>query len=301
MQKQHTPKRRGRGRPPVCRQPRGTQKDGIVETPSDAQNRMEFVYHDPMVFKSLFTYFKNLKTVDIHIRCAPDGLTFFTRGKYQASRVVAHLPGKEMDHYYCDAQFWLGLNRDRVERLFWSIDKSFSKITLLIRHDDPDTLNIIFKDPTIDKECNYHVALSTLEPDEDLISAEKVTTSAAIKAAFPIEFTLTSKQFKKTITDAGHYSSTLSFEKFGSEPLLLKYDRAGIGYQEIYRDGSKICQRSDIAEGTLFQCALHVETVKALAAAMVTATVRIFCREDKDILFQSKIAALSMSTLTQLA
>ena len=99
-----------------------------METPSDPENRMEFVYEDPMVFKSLFTYFKNLKARDIHIRCRPGDVTFFTRDSTRTCRIVAELPGEAMNHFYCDDEFWLGLNRDTVEKIFAGIDKSFFKI-----------------------------------------------------------------------------------------------------------------------------------------------------------------------------
>ena len=36
---------------------------------------LEFVYNDPMLFKSLFTYFKIIKAREIHIRCSPVGVT----------------------------------------------------------------------------------------------------------------------------------------------------------------------------------------------------------------------------------
>lgn len=291
--------KRGPGRPPKKQPAPPLRKDGIVESPTDAQNRLEFVYEDPTMLKSLFVYFKNLKAVDVHIRCTPSGITFFTRDSAATCRVVAELPGENMNHFYCDDTFWLGLNRENVERIFSSVDKSFFKVTLLHRHDDPDSLVIIFKDADIDKECNYRVSVSTLDRDEELFAAEQLTTATALKEA-PIEFQLSSKQFKKAVTDASHYSDILTFEKLGTHPLQFTYNRVGIVYNEVYRTPEKIHLRSEVEEDTIFRCTVAIANIKSLASAMVTDPVRIYCREDGDLLFRSEIAVLVMSTFTSI-
>lgn len=290
--------RRGPGRPPKKRPAPPLRRDGIVETPADPENRLELVYEDPTMFKSLFAYFKNLKARDIHIRCTPEGMTFFTRDQTMTSRIVAHVPGARMNHFYADDAFWLGLNRDNVEKMFASIDKSFFKITILHRHDEPDSITFVFKDHDIDKECNYKVSMSALEPDEELRAAEAMTTDAAL-AQFPIEWRLTAKQFKKTIGDSSNYSDTVTVEKLGQMPLQLTYSRVNaLTYHEVYRSPEKIRLRSEVGEGQTFRCTFKVTNVKSLAAAMVTDTVRILCREDAGLLFRSEIDSLVMSTFT---
>lgn len=293
-----TRQKRGPGRPPKKVPSPPLRKDGIVDNPTDAQNRLEFVYEDPTILKSLFSYFKNLKSVDIHIRCTPTGITFFTRDGASTCRVVAELPGDNMNHYYCDDIFWLGLNRENVERIFSSIDKSFFKVTILYRHDDPDSLVIIFKDADIDKECNYRISISTLDRDDELFAAEELTTPKALKEP-PINFRLTSRQFKKSVTDASHYSDTLTFEKLGNHPLQLTYNRVGIVYNEVYRTPEKINLHSDVEDTNIFRCSVNVANIKSLASAMVTDNVDIYCREDGDLLFRLEIDSLIMSTLLQ--
>jgi len=213
--------------------------------------------------------------------------------------VIAELPGENMNHYYCEKPFWMGLNRESVERIFSSVDKSFFKVTLLHRHDDPDNLSIIFKDADIDKECVYSVAVSTLDKDENLFAAEALITPEALKEP-PIEFLLTSKQFKKSVSDACHYSDILTFEKIGSHPLQFTYNRVGISYHEVYRTPEKIQLRSDVADESIFRCTVAIANIKSLASAMVTDHVRIYCREDDDLLFRSEIDVLILSTLTNI-
>lgn len=296
-------KRRGPGRPPSKPPAPPLDKKGIVDSPKDSKNRMEFVYSDPSIFKSLFTFFKNIKARDIHIKCTPEGLTFFARDHSKTSRIVAVIAGEHVNWHYCEGELWLGINRDHVEKMFASIDKTLFKITIIQTHDDPNSITFIFKDAEIDKECNYKVTLSTYAPDEDLYDAEKVLSPENIAAKFPIEFTLTAKQFKKSISDASNYSETITFEKLGIHPLQLTYAKSNMSYNEVYRSSEKIHLRSDVGDGATFRCTVKISNVKSLASSMVTDDVRIICREEDDILFRSAIdsKALVVSTLTKLA
>jgi len=297
-------KRRGPGRPSSKPPAPVLEMKGIVDAPDDSDNRLEFVFRDPTVFKALFTYFKNIKARDIHLRCTPDALTFFTRDQSKMSRVVAHVAGSHVNWHYCEEEFWLGINREVVEKMFASIDRTFYKITIMQAHDEPLSLSFIFKDASVDKECNYKVTLSTYAPDDELYEAERCLSPEALVEEFPIEFTLPAKQFKKTMGDSIHYSDTITFEKIGGgHPLQLTYSKSNMSYNEVYRSSKKIKLRSDVEEGTTFRATVKIANVKPLAASMVTDDVRILCREEEDILFRSALdaKALVVSTLTRIS
>lgn len=296
-------KRRGPGRPPSKPQVPVLEIKGIVDSPKDANNRLEFVFSDPNVFKTLFTYFKNIKARDIHLRCSRTGLTFFARDHTKTSRNVATVAGEHVNWHYCENEFWIGINRENNEKMFTAIDKTFFKITVIQTMDDVNSLLFVFKDAEIDKECNYKMNVSTYTPDDDLYEAEKIINPENIALNFPIEFTLSAKQFKKSISDASNYSNTITIEKIGSYPLQLTYAKSEMTYTEVYRTAEKISLRSDVVDGTTFRCTVKVANVKSLASSMVTEDVRILCREEGDILFRSAIdaKALVVSTLIKLA
>jgi hypothetical protein len=185
--------------------------------------------------------------------------------------------------------------------MFAAIDKTLFKITALQAQDDPNSITFIFKDAEIDKECNYKVTLSAFAPDPELYEAEADLTPDGLLRAFPIEFTLTAKQFKKTIGDAANYSDTITFEKLGAHPLQLTYAKSNVLYNEVYRSDAKIGLRAAIGDGATFRATVRVANVKSLASSMVTDDVRILCREEGDILFRSAFdaQALVVSTLTR--
>lgn len=294
--------RRGPGRPPSKVQYPPLENIGIVQAPLDEKNRLEFVYGDPTIFRMLFTYFKNIKAREIHLRCSPTGLTFFTRDHAKTSRVVAHISGEHVNWHYCSEVFWLGINREHIERMFTTIDKTFFKITIIQSHSDFNSLIFVFKDSEIEKECNYRISLSNYQPDDSLYYAETIIDPVHLETNFPIEFTLTAKQFKKSIGDANNYSETITFEKLGNHPLQLTYAKSNLIYNEVYRSDEKIHLRSSVMPGTTFRCAVKLANVKSLASSMVTDDVRILCREEDDILFRSAFdaKALVVNTLTRL-
>ena len=291
-------KRRGPGRPPSRPPAPSLDIAGIVNTPKDSNNRLEFIYSDPSIFKSLFTYFKNVKAKDIHLRCSPEGLTFFTRDHSKTSRIFATIYGKYVNWYYCVETFWVGINRETIEKVFSSIDKTFFKIVIIQSKDDKNSINIIFKDCDIEKECNYKILLSSYSRDEDLYMAEKILENND----FLLEFTLTSKQFKKTINDAANYSDFITFEKILSNPLKLMYAKSNISYNEVYRSDEKILLTCNIESNNTFRATMKLNNIKSLASSMVTDDIKILCKSDEDILFRSEIdsKALIVETLTKL-
>lgn len=294
--------KRGPGRPPSKPQAPSLEKKGVVSSPLDPCNRLEVAYEQPCVFKALFAYFKNIRAREIHVRCNPEGITFFARDHSKKSRVIAYVVGEHLNWHYCEGEFWFGINKDGVERIFSSIDKSFCKISLIQSHETPGWLTIIFKDPSIEKECSYDITLSSFPPDEDLFAAEDILDPEMFQDTFPVEFTLTAKQFKKMIGDASNYSGDGTFERIGDHPLVFTYTKANMVYRETYYSDEKIHLRSSVPTGATFRCMINVANVKSIAASMVTEDVRILCAETGDILFRSALdaKALVVNTLTPL-
>jgi len=297
-----TTKKKGPGRPSIRQIPPPIERHGVVSNPKDPNNRIEFAYSDPSVFKSLFTYFKNIKAREIHLHCHSNGLTFYTRDHSKTSRIVAEVSGSHVNWHYCSGDYWMGINRDSIEKIFSTIDKTFYKITIIQTHDDLDSLTFIFKDADIDKECHYKISLSYYPADDELYEIKNLITPESLLNNFPIEFTLTAKQFKKSISDASNFSDTITFEKIGEHPLQLNYAKSNLIYHEIYRSSEKIHLRSSITENEIFSTTIKILNIKSLAASMVTDDVRILCREDADILFRSALdeKALVVSTITKL-
>jgi hypothetical protein len=273
--------KRGPGRPPNKPQI-NTDVKGIVELPYEAQNRLEFVHNDPDIFKSLFSYFKNIKAKDIHFRCTRTNITLFARDHTKTSRVVAIIDCAQVTWFYCNDTFYFSLNRESVEKIFSSIDKSFSKISIIQSLEDISAVDFVFKDIILDKECRYKVVVSQYQEDIDLYDAEQTNDE------YPIEFNLTSKQIKKSLNDASNYSDTITIEKIGLHPLQLSYNKANISYNEIYNVDDKIALKTKTeTDDYIFRITVKIANIKSIAASMVTDDMKVCCKENGDILFKT--------------
>jgi hypothetical protein len=297
-----TSKRRGPGRPPCRPSPPQLEMLGIVAAPLDETSLVELTHGDPLIFKSLFAYFRNIKSKEMRIRFSPTGVTMFTRDHGKTSRNIAHLDGAGMNFYYCKADYWVDLNREDTEKMFINIDKSFTKITIIYREDDRDSLAFILKDMVFDKESHYHFRLGKFTPDTELVESEKELADEILDS-YPIKFTLTDKLFKKAVSDIAAYSDEMAIEKVGEQPLQFSYNRVGMTYTEVYRNPEKIRLQSSVDKNQFFHCKIKVANVKYLAAAMITEQVQIFASEDHDLLFQSAVddkgTVLVVSTLVR--
>ncbi|WZU94429.1 E301R [African swine fever virus] len=291
--------RRGPGRPPKKRVVPNFERKGILEKPVRPQSRLEFSYDNPLIFKNLFIYFKNLKSKNILVRCTPTEITFFSRDQSQASFVIATIDGKNVNHYYASDVFWLGINRELVEKMFNSIDRSFLKITIVHRYDKPETLFFIFTDFDIDKECTYQITVSEPELDMDLIEMEKSISEERLKN-YPLRWEFTSKQLKKTFSDLSNYTELVTIEKLGGDtPLHLYFQKFNsISYHETYKSSNKINLTSTIPKSQVFQINVKIAHIKSLASAMVTDKIRILCEENGNLIFQSEMDALMLNTIT---
>jgi len=280
-------KKRGPGRPPSKPPAPPLPMRGIVNEPRDPMSKMEFVYHDPNTFKNLFTYFKNLKARNILMRYSPNGITYFTRDYRNNCKVRAHFSGKDVNWYYCKETFWLSMNRENAEKVFSSINKTFHKITILFREEDTDNLLIVFRDAEIDKECQYKIMLSNYEEDEDLVMCESQLSEKSL-ASYPIKFTLTSRQFKKSINDALSHNKVMNIEKIGDRPLHFTATKVNsCVYHEIYKNPTKIKLESLVKSNESFRCPINLDNIKSLASSIVTDDVVIMCRESEDLLVRS--------------
>ena len=300
--------RRGPGRPPSKPAPAPLVKKGIVEGPEDSSCSLEFSYDNPGIFKTIFTYFKGTKATEIHMRCDPEKITFFARDHTKKSRIVAVVRGCEVNWYYCARPMWIGINGREFEDLFAAIDKSFRTISFSCKHEEPDKIVILYKDYDLGKDCMYNMSVSQYEPDAHLYAAEIAELDkdpAKLEATFPLEFTLTLKQFKKTIDDVKKYSDTMTIIKLGGKnhsdeeyPLQIVYDRAGNSYRETYREPGKIHLRSTVQANLIFRSTISIANIGTIASSL-DSDVRILCREHSDMLFLSMLSDKAVTIYTQ--
>ena len=139
-------------------------------------------------------------------------------------------------------------------------------------------------------KCRYKIDVAIIEQDEELFNAENdIPGSDNSLELYPVQFTLNSKQFKKTISDASSYSEIINIEKSNTVPLQITYDKVNIRYREVYMDSEKIKLKSGLRDGCAFKCMIRLSNIKSLASSMVTDNVTIMASDKQDILLRSVI------------
>jgi hypothetical protein len=294
------PPRRKPGRPPNKPASSGVPFNGIVDSPLDANNILEFVTIYPTHFKSLFSYFKNIKSQDIRVCFRKTEITFLTKDHTRTSRIITIVNCRYVNWYYCAQDVSVWLDRENAEKLFLNIDKSYSKFTIEMHADDPGGIFFILRDPDRSKEAQYRVpvmvASETMDPmDADLANIEDQLGDEGDAAMFPLQFTMTSKEFKKTVSDASSYSTKITIEKQIDAALNLKYDSDNIAYNELYLNDQTIRL---ICNVDYFECTIKIANVKSLASSIVTDNVTIMCGKDEFVLLRCDIDAKSMVVYT---
>ena len=289
------------GRPPSLPPPPPMERRGVVDAPANSRNRFEFVYERPGVFRELFTHLKNARAREVFLRLDPQGLAFFARDHGRTSRIVALIPGAQVNWHYCEGTFVLGLKRETAELAFAPIDKTHSRVTLAQSHDDLGRLTITLHNAEVDTDRTYMVALAIFPPDPELFAAERDLTPESLAALYPVQFTLTARYFKKLVGDAATVCAALTLEKLGRHPLQYTYASSSVQVGEVFNSRDMIDMRSSVGDDAIFRVRVGLANLKALAAAMVTDNVRVLCREDDDLLVRSVIdsKALVVSTFLQ--
>lgn len=293
-------KKRGPGRPSKLSKQPAIKIEGIVENTLNESNIFEYVCIDPKIFKGLFTYCKSAKSDDILIRCDIDKITFFTSGNGHKSKIIATIAGSTAVRYVCRKTFYMKIKQNNLYQIFSSVDKTFSTAMWSCNKYDKDHLFITFKDPELDKDCEYIIKLLDFELDNSFDMYEDMIESKNLKT-MPINFILTSNQFKKSITDANSIDDVITIEKAGDSNLKFTTSPGKeVVYSEIYKSDNKIKLQSNIDISSSFRCSFAGKNIKFIASNLVDGYVKIFVSEVQDLILNFSIDKLQIFTFIKI-
>lgn len=282
-------KKRGPGRPPQKQLIDPPVRVGIVSQPHISDNVLELSHDDPNVFKSMFTFFKNIKVSDIIINCTSEDMTFFTQDSNRRLLICCKLRGKDLLSYYCSIPHSFSIsNIEQLGNIFSTIDKTTNKITISKSTYKPNVLNVTFEDLEIEKACIYDININlTAKNDTNIVDI--LVPLLDESRTYAIEFTLSAKHFKKTINDPMTVTKylTLRAQKIENDIFLsFKYNVNSLQYEEIYNKVEKI-KLGYFTEDPICDVTFDLEAVKALASSMVSDEIKIMCSPGEKILFRT--------------
>lgn len=291
------PKKRGPGRPSKTPAVEPLQRRGIVPRVENGDNRLELLFDQPAVIKSLFSYFENISAQDIHINATPTSLIFYTEDSAHTLKVRAEIDGSQMNSYYCSENFWLVMNSASAKGICKKIDKTFHAVKFINRHSNPTVFEMIFENRSLQKENRF--PLMVFPPPTELDEwLEEIEDSASERDDYPVAWSIETKTLKKTHEFANLHAKVVKVEISGdTRELKISFDGSGLPtFDEVYTNPEKISLKSDLREDEIFSINYSCASGTKFARSAVAENVRIFCREESPMLLMSSEGGVSVIT-----
>lgn len=260
--------------------------NGIVAQSSKVGAIFEMVSSNTDAFKKIFTCLKNMKAVDIFIRCQHDSFIIFTRDSTHLCKCIAYIKGEKINHYYCERDLILSFQRRTLEVPFNAIDASIHKISFVFSDETKDYILIVLTNLILSKECQYKINTSNLDVDIELMDSI-LLIHQNLKEIYPLQFVLLDRDLKKSIADASSNSNILTIQKNILHPVMMTYSNPTIKYSEIYTVPEKI--HLIAPDDKNFRCTICLQCIKPFSASVLTNKINVYCSETQDLLLKADI------------
>lgn len=271
------------GRPCLIQKKEIIERKGIVDTPTFNTNIMELVYDGPQVFKKIFNLFKLMDVKEIKISFMLDHVDIITTDHLQKNVNKLTINCSKLIHYYCSYPITITLNAKNIEKVIQKLDKTYHTITIISKEISyRNEILIIFRNSEIDMD-EYHT-INLIETEQ----SELITCDKPNYDLYPIQFQLTSKLFKKIITDMASFSNTFTIEKI--KGIALQFScmtpEKTIKVKHIYKNEGKIKLKSTILEDDIFSVSTKIDYIKALSNSLIGDTINFYVDKEEDIVFK---------------
>lgn len=256
---------------------------GIVDEPADADDYLEMVYCNPVMFKKILQLYKTFQVSDVEMRFDAAGLKMVTKDHLGKSTIYTMIDGRCMNLYYCRMPMRITVKRDDLESVLGSLSKSHYKITFILDKDFRSKLHLTIKDLEYDNEDTYSIDVIY---KEEMAAADQRDDDSD----YPIKFCISSKHFKTKINHIRKLSKTFSVQKVGTEPLQFTFDKAQkVPWTGVYNNDEKIALKSTIAEGDIFNVSVCIDHIKPFSNANIGDSVYICADKLKKMSFMTQL------------
>ena len=148
------------GRPPKKRRELNVAEVlGIADRPANADDVVEMVYCNPLVFKKLLALDKAYEVSEVEMIFEPTQLRMKARDHLGKSTIYKTIEGRWMNFYYCRERIRICVKREYLEKILGNLDKNQYKVTFLLKENYRSTLYIIVKDCLYDKDKSYDIEI----------------------------------------------------------------------------------------------------------------------------------------------
>ena len=284
--------KRAPGRPKKGPPKKPLPREGISVKPCHESNIMELKYETPVIFKKIFNLCKQMAVKNIRFEFDTTTIKMKSCDHLNRNFNLLTINCSKLNHYYCKLPFNITINSKNIETVFQKIDKNYDSITLISKESHIyESLHIIFNNRQISSE-EYHI-INLIENNEN-INEKNINELEYQK--YPIKFELSSKYFKKVISDIASFNQDaheqiFTVEKEKGIPLKFSYHTPTktIRAYTIFKDVNKIKLESTVSDDDIFSVSVKIVNIKPLSNSPITDTIKFYVDSYKDIVFKLDI------------
>jgi len=284
--------KRAPGRPKKGPPKKPLPREGISTKPNYDTNIMELKYETPIIFKKIFNLCKQMAVKNIKIEFDATTIKMKSSDHFNRNYNLLTINCSKLNHYYCKFPFNITINSKSIETVFQKIDKNYDSITMVSKESTIyESIHIIFNNRQIASE-EYHI-INLVENNEHAITK---TIDEIDYKKYPIKFELSSKFFKKVISDIASFNQDtheqiFTIEKIKGIPLQFTYHTITktIRAYTIFKDINKIKLESTIIDDDIFSVSVKIVNIKPLSNSPITDNITFYVDSHKDIVFKLDI------------
>jgi hypothetical protein len=286
------PEKRNPGRPKKQVIKKVVAKEGIVQLPmnfalkdtqSSLVNAIEVVYDNPVIFKKIFHLFKVMGVETIRILFDKELIKMYGLDHLKKSSIYVKIFGSRINRYYCEEPLEIGCNTIKANEIMSTLNKDHGQIIIATnRQYKRSKITLILANDPLEEDGVDNIEIDTVEPYDWQIERDLEK-----EAYYPIKFTVSSKYFKRKISDFNKSCDILRIEKNGHELLNFSYnhsDKRG-DHHTYFKNPGKINLISMIEEDEIFSTSVFLEYIKLFSSSLIADDIQISADKENDLIF----------------
>jgi hypothetical protein len=256
---------------------------GVVDTPNDPEDKVEMVYQNPAMFKSIFALLKAYAAKELMMYFKKDTIDIAACDHLNSTSMLTTIDCSKLVHYYCGEETKVFIKRTEIETILHNLRKVHKRLTFILKTNYTSHIVIQTENSELDNRNIYEVELCQIN--------EKINNVFYNEDEYPLNFTLPSKHFKEEINGISQLSVRFSIEKNYGEPLSFSFEnhKTKTIMNSPYLNEKKIKLNSTVANDDIFAVSIKIDYIKPFANTKLGDDVELFVACDKKIMFKTQL------------
>lgn len=262
--------------------------NGIVDSPTNADYIVEFIYFDAVLIKKLFNIYQSASSSNICIIFTPVDIIIKAKDHLKQNKIKVHIDCRKVNRYYYDKNYLkndklrIWIEQNDIQRILSIIDATCSSFSIILEKSSyRKNINTVIT--TQIKNVSTRETISTIKLVTLKESEEQEEFFIENNAEYNLEFSIDSKELKKDISYISGFKNSLylDIEKHREEPLTFRFNDNKIRFLDESQMNLKFNCKEDI-----FSVSVKLSYIKQFTMNIISDKVRIYTANNEDIKFE---------------